>query len=273
MPEVSVVMPVFNGEKYLRDAIESILSQTFSDIEFIIVDDCSSDGSPAIIESYRSVDSRIRVMRNSKNEGIVFALNRAIKNVRGRYIARMDCDDISLPERIQRQYNFMEENQNIGLLGSAAYIIDGNGTFRGLVRWPTPDNEIRRLLIKLCPFFHPSVMLRKRVFDIIGDYDYRFRHAEDYELWLRISRRFGMSNLEEPLIKYRVLRAGSIGATTHREAKRSVAKAQWTAIKGGLYSPFCLYYAAKNMMMSLLPEKMMMVIADIYYDRLIGHSE
>ncbi|MGD0283391.1 MAG: glycosyltransferase [Dissulfurispiraceae bacterium] len=273
MPEVSVVMPVYNGEKYLEDAIESVLSQTFSEFEFIIIDDCSSDGSPEIIERYRLLDSRIRVLRNSENEGIVSSLNMAIRNAGGRYIARMDCDDFSLPERFRKQFDFLEHNEDVVLLGSAAIIIDENGTVNGLVRWPESDAEIKRLLIKLCPFFHPSVMIRKNVFDYVGVYDRRFRHAEDYELWLRISSRFKISNLAEPLIKYRVLREGSIGATTHREAKRSAARAQWIAIREGLYNPLCLYYVAKNLVISTLPGRVLGAVARFYYDRIITSPE
>lgn len=267
-PKLSVIMPVFNGGKFLRDSMESILGQGFTDFEFIIVDDASTDDTPHILGEYARLDPRIRLLRNTSNRGVVFSLNRAIEKCVGTYVARMDCDDVSAPERFQRQIDFMDGNREVGLLGSAANIINEENKVIGMVTWAAPDAELRKALIKLCPFFHPSVMIRKEVFEAVGNYNQLFRHAEDYELWFRISRRFKLANLSEPLLNYRVLRKGSVGATRHREAKRSAAKAQWTAVRSGLYSPFCLLYALKNILISLLPHGCLDIIAKMYFKRI-----
>ncbi|NTU41941.1 MAG: glycosyltransferase [Nitrospirales bacterium] len=272
MPKVSVIMPVFNGEQYLREAVETILSQTFRDLELIIIDDGSTDSSAQIISECEAHDPRIMPITNASNEGIISSLNNAIKKAGGKYIARMDCDDRSLPERLERQVSFLDEHMSVGLLGTGAHIIDEGGMRQGLVLWPASDVDLRRALIRLCPFFHPSVMIRSEVFPAVGFYDPRFRHAEDYELWLRISRSFEIANIEEPLIEYRVLREGSVGAIHHRESKLSVARAQWSSILEGLYSPLYSYCVVKSLFMAAMPSQILDMAARMYHKRIMVSS-
>lgn len=199
MPEISVIMPVHNGEKYLREAVESILTQTFSDFELIVVDDGSTDSTADIIKSIS--DDRIVYLKNDRNIGISDTLNKGILSSRGKYIARMDADDISLPSRLEKQIDYMKQNPDVSVLGCAVEIF-GEG-INGSVRTfsSTPD-EIKIDIIFATPFVHPTLMFERRVFDH-ELYDGNFNGAEDYELWIRLACKYRMATLNEPLLKYR----------------------------------------------------------------------
>ncbi|OCC15884.1 Glycosyl transferase, group 2 family protein [Dissulfuribacter thermophilus] len=198
---ISVVMSVFNGQRYLREAIDSILDQSFADFEFIIIDDGSTDNTSKIILSY--TDPRIRFIKQ-KNMGLAAALNRGIKLSNGKYIARMDADDISLPCRLEKQYQFMEENQHILALGSAVELIDMNGTHICYASKSTSYSELKRQLPST-PFVHPTVMFRRQVFFQAGGYPESFKWGgEDTVLFNKMAQMGQISNLSEPLLKYRI---------------------------------------------------------------------
>jgi len=198
-PRVSVVMSVYNGEKYLREAIDSILAQTFTDFEFIIIDDGSTDRSPQIIDEY--ADGRIRFIRNDRNIGLTLSLNKGLKTAHGEYIARMDCDDVSLPERLAKQIAFMDANREVGACGTWALDIDHAGKVIGkretLVGEQLDNFYWRTSLI------HSSSMFR---FNPSGGpwYDPTAPVSQDYDLWLRIRTERKLSNLAEHLLLYRV---------------------------------------------------------------------
>jgi len=197
-PKISVIMPVYNAEKYLRVAIESILDQTFADFEFIIVYDPSFDNSLNIINSYS--DARIRVIENKKRIGLVKSLNKAIKEAHGEYIARQDADDISLPNRLELQLEFLEKHPEVALLGTGIYVINEKGELiEKRIMHPNPKTS----LLKGNRFIHGSVMFRKSVIDELGAYNELFKNSEDYELWLRISQKYDVNNLILPLYKLR----------------------------------------------------------------------
>lgn len=193
-------MPVFNGESFLRGSIESILGQTYSDFEFIIIDDGSTDRSVEIINSY--ADPRIRLIRQGTNQGLISTLNTGISQASGTYIARMDGDDVSLPQRLERQVAFMDEHPEVGVCGTWFRKI--NGTRGRVVRPPIGSAEIKSFLLFDCPFAHPSVMLRRLLLDQLGQW-YRadYRHAEDYDLWARLAEVTEFANLPEVLLYYR----------------------------------------------------------------------
>jgi len=214
---VSVIMPVFNGERFLRQAIESILQQTHADFEFIIVDDGSTDATPSILASYR--DGRIRILVNPANVGITPSLNAAIAASAGSYICRMDADDISSPERIEKQVAFLEAHPGVALVGSNTLLIDASGNARGTETYPQSPREISRMLFRHNPFAHGSVMMRKSVLDRCGAYDARFLHNEDYDLWLRILAGHAAGNLPEPLLRRRV-HGGNITVARETELVR-----------------------------------------------------
>lgn len=197
--KISVLMPVYNAELYIRQAIDSILNQTFTDFEFIIINDGSTDKSEDIIQEY--VDSRIKYVKNDINRGLIYTLNKGLHLAKGKYIARMDADDISKPERFNKQFTFMEKNQDVTLLGTAFEYI--NTPY--IIVHP-PDNELMRIrLFKNIVFLHPSLMLRKSDIDKYSlCYKDLYKSAEDYKLGIDLSiNGLKMSNLIEPLLEYR----------------------------------------------------------------------
>lgn len=202
-PTVSVVMPVYNAEKYVTKAIDSVLNQTLADFEFIIIDDGSTDGSEAILASCAASDQRI-ILHRQQNSGLTASLNRACGLARGTYIARMDADDISLPRRLEKQVHYLERHSEIGVLGTWIQDI-GAGDEPGPI-WPLPTTPatIRWFLMFGNCVAHPSVMARR---EIIQDLGYRPEapHVEDYDLWIRASAVTGVANFPEVLLKYRVL--------------------------------------------------------------------
>ncbi len=194
-PKVTVLMSIYNGEKYLHQAINSILNQTFKDFEFLIINDGSTDGTAEILQSYN--DFRIRIINNEKNIGLTKSLNKGLKLAKGDYIARMDADDISLPERFERQVEFLNKNKKMGLVGTFWYTIDENGQEIDISK---PTNSIYAVHF-MC---HGTSMIRKRCLDKIGFYREVFEFAQDYDLWLRIADKYEIKNIKEPLYKLRI---------------------------------------------------------------------
>jgi len=202
-PLVSVVMPVFNGEPFLREAVESIRGQTFGDFEFIIVDDGSTDCGASMLEFYEKEDERVRVY-HQENRGLVAALNRGCELARGKYIARMDADDVSVKERLRCQVEFMNSSPNTAVVGGAIETIDSEGRSLGIEVSPLTDRDIKAALGRgECPFAHPTVVIRKDVFVAVNGYREVALHAEDYDLWTRIADESQLANLAAVMLKYR----------------------------------------------------------------------
>lgn len=201
MPKISVIMPAYNAEKYLREAMDSILEQTFTDFELIVINDCSRDSTEQIILSYQ--DPRIVYLKNEKNLGVAGTLNRGLQVARGEYIARMDADDKSVPHRLQKQLAYMQANPRTVLCGSRVTIFTDAGEQR-LCDYPTEDGQIRTALLFSCPMAHPSVMIRRSVMEQEGlSYEEAFEKVEDYRLWTRLAECGQLCNLHEPLLWYR----------------------------------------------------------------------
>lgn len=201
--KVSVVMSVYNGEKYLCEAIESILNQTFTYFEFIIIDDGSSDRSANIVKSY--IDSRI-VFIQQKNSGLATALNRGIKIAKGKYIARMDADDRSHPERLLRQVAFMNNNPSCVVLGTQAVVMTEEEEELYSTKLPADNESIKAFLPLRNPFYHGAVMFNKNVFQKAGGYSEDAIHfIEDSLLWNRLSAFGEMYNLKESYFYYRLI--------------------------------------------------------------------
>lgn len=200
-PKVTVLMSVYNGEKYLREAIDSILSQTFRDFEFLIINDGSTDTSVEIINAY--TDPRIQLVHNDSNLGQAATMNRGLDLAHGEYIARMDCDDISLSMRLEKQVRFMDENPEVTICGAWCRVFGAEQN--AVWKYPLSADIIRTELLFSCAMVHPSVIMRRYLLDLN-----RFRyseshwHAEDYELWARASESIKLANLGEVLILYRV---------------------------------------------------------------------
>jgi glycosyltransferase involved in cell wall biosynthesis len=205
-PAISVIMTVFNAGAYLRDAVDSILSQTLRDLEFIIVNDGSTDDTENIIRSFS--DPRIIYMANPVNIGQTSSLNKAISISKGEYIARMDADDISFPGRLAEQFEYHEKNPSVAVVGTWHQEIDKRGRLIRKCFFPEfPTVKARLTFSRLAGWAsvsHPTVMMRRAVFDEIGYYDPEYSICQDYDLWLRIVRKYPIENIPKVLFGYRV---------------------------------------------------------------------
>ena len=202
MPQVSVVMPVRDGERWIAQSINSIQQQTLSDFELIVVDDGSVDRSLAIAESLARTDARIRVLPLEKS-GLVAALNCGFSNASGRLIARLDADDTAASDRLEKQAKYLDQHSDVGLLGTWAVKIGEDGQQLGHLRPETDPDCLAELLPRTNPFIHSSVMLRTAILERVDAYRATFLAAEDYDLWLRISEVTKVANLPECLVEYR----------------------------------------------------------------------
>jgi hypothetical protein len=201
-PRVSVVMPVFNGEKYLAEAVESVLGQTFQDLELVAVDDGSRDGSRGILEGFAQADRRVRLVVNEQNLGLAGALNRGCAGARAPYIARLDADDVAIPDRLSRQVEFLDAHPSVAAVGGSLITMDASGRRISTRRFPTKNRAIQSTLLRYNCFSHPSMTIRRAALEAVGGY--RFRWGEDYDLWLRLAERFELANLPEPMVLHRL---------------------------------------------------------------------
>lgn len=220
---ISVIMAVYNSEKYLAKAIESILNQTFKDFEFIIINDSSTDNSLNIIKEYQKKDKRIRLMNNKKNIGLTKSLNKGLKIVKSKYIARIDADDISLPRRLEKQYKYLEGNPDIFLLGTGAHNMNEEGNNTTNFKPLTSFEEIKKQLPSQNCIYHPSIMFRNN-----GGiyYHEKFPYSQDYDLYLRLlSEGKKLTNIPDKLIK-RCCNPNAIGITNRGKQRLFAEKAK-----------------------------------------------
>jgi glycosyltransferase involved in cell wall biosynthesis len=199
-PDISVIMPVHNYATYLPAAIESVLNQTYDNFEIIIIDDGSTDNSLEVMHSYS--DPRLRLFSNKKNKGISLTLNYGLAAAKGRYIARMDADDMSVPTRFATQLAFLEENKEYGMVGSFGNRITADGEWESLLEFPVDHDDIAFEMIFGCQFIHSAVMMRKGLVKKLK-YDAVMQNAEDYELWFRMMDQALVYNLPIPLVNIR----------------------------------------------------------------------
>ena len=204
IPKVSVVMSFHNDADYIEEAIQSILKQTFNDFEFIIINDCSSDGSAEIVNQYASKDERIIVIKNSQNLGLTKSLNKGIQAAKGKYIARQDADDVSLPFRLEKEVSLLESHPEIGLVSCNLYLIDDEGNCIGQHKRKSDPNIISwYLLFHNHIGGHSQVMYRKQLVGDLGGYDENRRYSQDYELWSRLMLVSKIAVLPDFLLKRR----------------------------------------------------------------------
>lgn len=232
-PLVSVIMPVYNNDQYVRNAIESVLAQTYNNFEFIIIDDCSTDDSFSVIESYAKRDKRIKSYRNLSNKKVVETRNKGflLTNPESKYYAIMDSDDVCEHERLQQQVSFLERMPEHGVVGSNLTLIDEGSNIIGQREYPSSDYKIRQtMLLKNC-IANPAVMIRADVIRVIGAYNLKYDNgrvydrARDYDLWMRVLSEYKIANIKKPLLKYRI--SNTQGKTTHlKETIRSTMEVQ-----------------------------------------------
>ena len=230
-PKVSVVMPVYNSEKHLSEAIESILRQTFRDFEFIIVCDPSADKTLEVAKSYELISSCIIIVNNEKRIGLVESLNRGLMLARGELIAILDADDVSLPKRLAKQVAFMESNPDIGILGTGMEVIDDKGKRRAIVHPPTNVNVVRWKMLLGCCIAHSSAMMKADTVRQVGSY--RLERCADGDLWARAIAVTKLANMREVLIKYR-LWEGNTHTIYSKECEQADISVMQTTIKNVL---------------------------------------
>ena len=238
-PAISVVLPVHNAEAYVREAVESILAQTFTDFECIIINDGSTDNSGVVLRELARRDARI-VLVERPNDGLVSALNEGIKIARAELIARMDADDVAMPERFALQHARMIQEPELAVLGSFFRIMDRDDAIRLYDNRPLTPAAAMRFVKHGCPVAHPTVMMRRDAVLKADGYRKAFSHAEDYDLWLRMSDLgYAIANLPQPLLNYR--EHGANVSEVHWEAQRrstTLARLAHQVRKAGLPDPF-----------------------------------
>lgn len=256
-PSISVLMPAYNAEKYIAVAIESILNQTFTNFEFIIIDDCSSDKTWGIIKEYSQKDFRIIPLKNDKNVKISKTLNIGIEAARAKYIARMDADDYSYPERLEKQFNYMENNPDIVISGGNIEICDENLFFLNVRKYNYNDQDIRKKIFMYSPFCHPAVIFKTNEIKKINMYNTKYNSAEDYDMYFRIGNLGKFGNIPEIILKLRT-RESSISQKNSREQEKLTLKIRKLAIKEYGYSMGLkdnVYFILQFTSMFLIPQK------------------
>ncbi len=231
-PLVSVIMPVYNSEKYLPEAIESILNQSLKDFEFIIVDDCSTDSSTQIIERYAMADSRIRVLRNDRNLNIAESRNRGIEIAAGKYIATMDSDDRAFPTRLEDQVGYLDTHPDVAISIGNLNVISEDGAYQYVRLYPLTDQTIRSKVYRYNPFPNPTIMCRREVYAKTGTYDNRYVPIDDFDFWLRAGVNFKFGNCEKTILNYRVV-TKSASHSKVRRTERTTFRLRWKALKLG----------------------------------------
>ncbi|HEX3685178.1 MAG TPA: glycosyltransferase [Bryobacteraceae bacterium] len=238
MLAVSVVMPVFNAARFLGEAVESILAQSFEEFELIAADDGSTDESAEILERYARDDRRLRVFRCA-HEGLPAILNFGCAQAEGKYIARMDADDIALPSRFERQIEFLDKHPRVAILGTQLERIREDGTSMGFTNHPLEHAQIAANMQKFCCIHHPTVMMRTETVRALGGYREAFHGAEDHDLWLRAAEQFELANLPDVLLRYRL----HTEAVSFRELEEQVIAAMGADLaarlrRAGVSEPF-----------------------------------
>lgn len=271
-PKISVAMSVYNGEKYLHQAIESILNQTFRDFEFIIVNDGSTDKTEEIIDEYAKKDLRVKIIKNKNNIGLTKSLNKAIKEAKGEYIARMDADDISLPERLKKQLSFMENHPEIGVVGCWYYLIDKNNKLIKKCQPAIKFSKIKKALINSAPIIHPGLMIKKEALRKVNSYDESFKYAQDRDLLFRILKYYQLGIVPEFLLKFRYSKQ-SISLQREIEQKEYCLKAIKRAIKNRIYPKWYYIFTLRHLVSIYLPQPLRILKNKIFNKLGVRHDQ
>lgn len=203
MPRLSVLIPVYNRPAMVRRSIHSIQQQTYPDWEMIVVDDGSTDDTPAILAQLAAADPRIRLVTSEVNGGTARASNLALQHAGGELLARLDSDDFAYPERLAQQVAFLDQHPEVAVLGGGAHLVNDDYQIYGTVLYPETHEAILRLMYRRCPLLHPTVVFRRTFFEQVGPYQPNLRDGQDWEILLRGQRCFRYHNLPVPLIQYR----------------------------------------------------------------------
>lgn len=257
VPLLSVIMSVFNGEKYVRETVESVLNQSFRDFEFIIVNDGSIDKTLEILRNFDN--NKIKII-DQENQGPAKARNRAIRVSKGKYIGIIDCGDLAFKKKMGIQINFLERNKEIYGIGTWANIIDEKGNIVGALKYPTEYEKIRKVILRYNPFVHPSLVFRKEVFNEIGLYDESFEFAQDYDLVLRAVKKFKIVNLPQVLLNYRISEE-SISFRKRKQQSYYALKIRARALSKYGYPAWQCIYLIKPSFSFLVPARLKNFVA------------
>jgi glycosyltransferase involved in cell wall biosynthesis len=275
-PFVSVLMPVYNAARFLREAVDSVLAQTHSALELIAIDDASSDGSYELLQVYAERDPRLRVFRQAHNQGIVAARNRAFReaSAAAEFFAILDADDVCEPDRVAQQVAFLQAHPDHALVGGHTLIIDEASCVIGIRRYPSDYAEICKTITRYNPIAQPAVMLRRSTLPASEPYDAAFPRCQDYELWLRLAAAHPVANLDRPVLRYRV--SQTQGKRT--ELRKTLALTLDLQRKWLLYprflNPFNIAYVAAEHALLLLPETLVLaVFKRVTYSRSAAPAE
>ena len=239
---LSVVMPVYNGERFVAEAIESILRQTWRDFEFIIVDDGSTDGTRDILAGYAQSDERVRVLQQPENRGLAAALNVGCMAASGGLIARMDADDISLPDRFEKQLAFLRDNPRVGVVGAAVQLIDETGRLGIVKRYPEEPALIAWSMLFFNSVVHPSVIMRREAVAAVGFYPPG--NGEDYGLFAKLSFVTRLVNLPAVLLLYRTW-PGSVSRSAWERQEQASVRVVTDAVSHLIDTPISAHQASQ----------------------------
>lgn len=263
-PYVSVVMSVYSDNvEYLCSAIDSILDQTYRNYEFIIINDGASNEVREVIDRYEFADSRIKTAENKINLGLTKSLNKAISLAQGVYIARMDADDLAIPQRFERQVEFLDTHPDIAMVGTAFEEIVKGIRIKQRLPLLLDNSEIKKQIMKFNPFCHASVMVRRDVLRYVGGYDESFKYAQDYDLWLRLSERHKVANLPDVLMLRRM--DDNISIKNERRQKMFAAKAQLKAVLRHTSPLYFAIYALRPVIVAFMPRVLLRAIRKLKY--------
>jgi len=256
-PLVSVLMPCYNVEKYVAESMRSILLQTYSNLEIIAINDCSTDNTGKILKQLESEDARIKVITNDENLKLIATLNKGVALCGGKYIARMDADDIALPTRIEKEADFLEQHPDHDIVSTLFYAFRSeNPRHRDLHYSPLSDEELRAYILFKSGICHPAVMIRKRVFSELElKFEREYLHVEDYALWSEAIYKTKIANIGEPLLLYRVHQAqvSSLNENLQTENKKKVFKIHCRKLGLPLDDDFLNVYASVAECVPLYP--------------------
>lgn len=259
-PLVSIIMPVYNPGDYLVDAIESLRNQTYTNWELIAINDYSPDDSLRVLRSYQKKDKRVKIINLKKHAGIVKALNAGVQKAKGHFIARMDADDISLPERLETQVRFLTHNKDITLVGTQVEMVNEHRESLGLKPFPLEHDRIHEMLFYLCPLQHATMMTYSR---ILKQYSYEDHFAtEDLALFFHLIRRGKFANVPEVLYQYRLLRY----SFSFKKTRKTFFAALMVRLKAFLlweYRPTIkgiILLSGQIIILSLLPDRLLLFI-------------
>jgi glycosyltransferase involved in cell wall biosynthesis len=259
---VSVLMPVYNAARYLREAVESVLAQTHSALELVAIDDASSDGSYELLQELAARDPRVRVFRQARNQGIVAARNRAFREASpsAEFCAILDADDVCEPERLALQVEFLRAHTEYALVGGHTLIIDEASQVIGIRRYPTDYARICKTITRYNPIAQPAVMLRRSLLPSAEPYDAAYPRCQDYALWLQLAAAHPIANLDRAILRYRVSQTQGKRTELRKTLALTIELQRKWLLHPRFRNPFNIAYVAAEHALLLMPESLVLAM-------------